>query len=78
MPRWSQDVTSSFIAMVTSREMVAVAAEAPELAGESARRADAALELRVAPDEFDTHAARKIFAQMMGDDRTAPQRKIVS
>src|SRR5689334_12385579 len=59
-------------------EMVAVAAEAPELAGESARRADAAANLRAAPEEFDTHAARKVFAQMMGDDRTAQQRKIVT
>jgi beta-N-acetylhexosaminidase len=59
-------------------EMVAVAAEAPEIADESARRADAALNLRAAPEEFDTHAARKVFAQMMGDDRTAPQRKIVT
>jgi hypothetical protein len=58
--------------------MMAVAAEAPELADESARRADAALNLRAAPEEFDTHAARKVFAQMMGDDRTAPQRKIVT
>jgi beta-N-acetylhexosaminidase len=59
-------------------EMVAVAAEAPELADESARRADAALNLRAAPEEFDTHAARKVFAQMMGDDRMASQRKIVT
>ncbi|HVI13543.1 MAG TPA: beta-N-acetylhexosaminidase [Pseudolabrys sp.] len=59
-------------------EMAAVAAEAPELAGESARRADAALSLRSAPEEFDTHAAHKVFAQMMDDDRMALQRKIVS
>jgi beta-N-acetylhexosaminidase len=59
-------------------EMVAVAAETSELTGESARRADAALSLRSAPEKFDTHAAHKVFAQMMGDDRTAPQRKIVS
>jgi len=59
-------------------EMVAVATGAPKLAGESARRADAALRLRSAPAKFDTHAAHKVFAQMMGDDRTAAQRKIVS
>lgn len=59
-------------------QMVVVAGEAPELVGESARRADAALELRVAPDEFDTQAARKIFAQMMSDDPVALQRKTVS
>src|SRR5262249_44358963 len=59
-------------------EMVAVATGAPELAGESARRADAALSFRSAPAKFDTHAAHKVFAQMMGDDRMAAQRKIVS
>ncbi|MGA7254508.1 MAG: beta-N-acetylhexosaminidase [Pseudolabrys sp.] len=59
-------------------QMVAVAGEAPELVGESARRADAALELRVAPDEFDTQAARKIFAQMMSDDPVTLQLKTVS
>jgi len=59
-------------------EMAAVAGETPELAGESARRAEAALDVRVAPEEFDTQAARRVFAQIMGDDRLAPQRKIVS
>jgi hypothetical protein len=32
----------------------------------------------VAPDEFDTQAARKIFAQMMSDDPVTLQRKTVS
>ena len=32
---------------------------------------------RTAPEEFDTEAARKIFTQMVSDERT-PQRKIWS
>jgi beta-N-acetylhexosaminidase len=56
------------------REMEAVAAETPELSGESAVRADAALAARSAPEEFDTHAARRIFAQIAGDERTSSQR----
>ena len=56
-------------------EMVAVAGEAPELAGESAGRADAALAARSAPEEFDTDAARKVFTQMVAGERTPPQRK---
>jgi len=56
-------------------EMVAVASEAPELSGESARRADAALAARSAPEEFDADAARKVFTQMVDDERTPPQRK---
>jgi beta-N-acetylhexosaminidase len=60
------------------REMEAVAAEAPELSGDSTIRADAALAARSAPEEFDTHAARRIFAQIAGDQRTSSQRKTVS
>src|SRR6516225_7731833 len=56
-------------------EMAAVAAEAPELAGESARRADAALAQRRAPDDFDVAAARKIFKQMVDADGSSSQRK---
>jgi beta-N-acetylhexosaminidase len=56
-------------------EMVAVASEAPELSGESARRADAALAVRSAPEEFDADAARKVFTQMVADERTPPKRK---
>ena len=56
-------------------EMVAVAGEAPELSGESAKRADAALSARCAPEEFDADAARKVFTQMVADERTPPQRK---
>jgi len=56
-------------------EMVAVASEAPELSGEAARRADAALAVRSAPEEFDADAARKVFTQMVADERTPPKRK---
>lgn len=59
-------------------EMAAVANEASELVGEAARRADAALAARRAPDEFDAEAARNLFMQMIGDERTAFQRKIRS
>jgi len=57
-------------------EMVAVANETPELTGEAARRADAALVARKAPEEFDTEAARRLFTQMIDDERTEFQRKI--
>ena len=56
-------------------EMGAVAKEAPELIGEAARRADAALAARKAPEEFDTEAARRLFTQMIADERTEFQRK---
>jgi len=55
-------------------EMSAVAGEVPELSGDAAKRADAALAARSAPEEFDTDAARKVFTQMVADERTA-QRK---
>jgi beta-N-acetylhexosaminidase len=48
-------------------EMIAVASESPELSGIAAKRADAALAARVGPEEFDTEAARKLFAQMLAD-----------
>jgi beta-N-acetylhexosaminidase len=47
-------------------EMVAVATVVPELSGEAARRAEAALAARSAPEEFDVAAARKIFNDMVG------------
>jgi beta-N-acetylhexosaminidase len=47
-------------------EMEEVAAAVPVLAGDAKRRADAALALRRAPDEFDIAAARGMFAQMIG------------
>ncbi len=56
------------------REMTAVAAEAPELAGAAGKRADAALAARSAPESFDVDAARKIFMQMVADERPASQR----
>ena len=54
-------------------EMTAVAREAPKLDGEAARRAEAALAQRKAPEEFDVDTARKIFAQMV--DAELSQRK---
>ena len=56
-------------------EMIAVAREAPELSGEAARRADAALAARNAPEDFDTEAARRLFTRMIGDERMELQRK---
>jgi beta-N-acetylhexosaminidase len=52
-------------------EMIAVAGEAPELSGDAAKRADAALAARVGPEQFDVEAARRIFTQMVADE---PQR----
>ena len=46
-------------------EMQAVAAEAPELAGEPARRAGAALARRREPSPIDLAAARREFAALM-------------
>jgi beta-N-acetylhexosaminidase len=46
-------------------EMQAVASEAPRLAGEAARRADAALAVRRAPHPIDVAEARATFAGMM-------------
>jgi len=59
------------------KEMSAVAGVVPELSGDAAKRADAALAARSAPEEFDTDAARKVFTQMVADERTA-QRKTAS
>jgi beta-N-acetylhexosaminidase len=56
-------------------EMVAVANEAPELSGEPARRAEAALAARKAPEEFDTQAARKLFTRMIAGERVEFQRE---
>ncbi len=44
-------------------EMSQVADAVPELAGDAARRANDALALRKAPEEFDVEAARRIFAE---------------
>ncbi len=46
-------------------EMRAVAAEAPELSGDAARRAAAALAVRKSPSGIDLAAARREFAAMM-------------
>jgi beta-N-acetylhexosaminidase len=46
-------------------EMRAVAAEAPELAGDGKRRAEAALAVRKSPSGIDLAAARREFAAMM-------------
>ena len=54
-------------------EMSAVASQSPELKGEAAQRAAAALAQRKAPEEFDVDAARKIFMQMV--DAEQSQRK---
>jgi beta-N-acetylhexosaminidase len=55
-------------------EMAAVAVEAPVLAGEAAKRAEAALAQRKVPEEFDVDAARKLFTQMV-DAEPPSQRK---
>jgi len=47
-------------------EMMQVASVAPVQSGEAARRAEAALLARSAPEEFDVAAARKIFNEMIG------------
>jgi beta-N-acetylhexosaminidase len=56
-------------------EMIAVANEAPELSGEPARRAEAALAARKAPEEFDTRAARQLFTRMIAGERVEFQRE---
>ncbi len=55
-------------------EMSAVAAEAPMLAGASAKRAEAALARRTAGEDFDVEAARKIFTQMVECEGSTSQR----
>jgi beta-N-acetylhexosaminidase len=54
-------------------EMVAVATVAPELSGEAARRAEAALAARTAPEEFDVAAAHRVFNEMVGSAPAAQQ-----
>jgi len=51
-------------------EMMEVASAAPMLSGEAARRAEAALAARTAPEEFDVVAARRIFNEMVGGNAT--------
>jgi beta-N-acetylhexosaminidase len=50
-------------------EMMAVAGAVPELKGDAARRADAALAARSAPEEFDVEAARDIFNRMIAGEQ---------
>lgn len=54
-------------------EMTAVAANVPALAGEAARRAEAALSRRSAAEEFDAVEARAIFNRMVGANAPAAQ-----
>jgi beta-N-acetylhexosaminidase len=55
-------------------EMNAVASASPELSGEAARRAQAALAARSVRQDFDVEAARAMFHKMIGEP---PQRTIV-
>jgi beta-N-acetylhexosaminidase len=57
------------------REMEQVAGAVPALAGEVAKRAEAALARRSAPERFDVEAARGLFARMVG---AQPQQMTVS
>jgi beta-glucosidase-like glycosyl hydrolase len=50
-------------------EMREVAAHAPKLAGKALKRADAALAMRVKPEEFDRAEGRKTFAALIAADR---------
>jgi beta-N-acetylhexosaminidase len=47
-------------------EMTAVAGHVPLLEGVAAQRAEAALAMRRAPEEFDVEAARAVFAATIG------------
>jgi beta-N-acetylhexosaminidase len=51
-------------------EMQEVASAVPVLAGEAKARADAALALRSAPEEFDVAAARRLFEKMVGEGQS--------
>jgi beta-N-acetylhexosaminidase len=55
-------------------EMTAVAGATPVLDGAAAKRADAALAARSAPEVFDVDAARKIFTQMVAGTSPATKR----
>jgi beta-N-acetylhexosaminidase len=52
-------------------EMTQVAGATPMLSGEAARRADAALARRGAPEDFDVAAARKMFNDLVGTSPAA-------
>ena len=51
-------------------EMMQVASASPALAGEAAKRADAALSQRAAPEEFDVAEARRMFNALVGSAAT--------
>lgn len=55
-------------------EMAQVAGAVPELAGEAAHRAHAALAARAAPEEFDTAAALELFTRLVAQDSPSPPR----
>ncbi len=55
-------------------EMNEVAGAVPELAGEAAARADAALAARTAPEAFDVAAARRIFNETVATGASPSQR----
>jgi beta-N-acetylhexosaminidase len=57
-------------------EMTEVACAVPQLAGAAARRAEAALAQRKAPEQFDVEQARAVFARMIGGEQL--QRNAVS
>jgi beta-N-acetylhexosaminidase len=48
-------------------EMIAVASASPELSGDAARRAEAALAAKSARQDFDVEAARAMFNKMIGE-----------
>jgi beta-N-acetylhexosaminidase len=60
------------------KEMRAIASEAPPLAGDAARRADAALAARRAPGPIDVAQARSTFAEMMAATVSAGSRIVTS
>lgn len=55
-------------------EMTQVASVVPELAGDAAARAEAALAMRHAPEAFDVAAARQTFTEMVAD--TSPTQRM--
>ena len=56
------------------KEMIEVASVVPELAGDAAKRAQAALDARSAPEDFDLAAARRTFTDMVAAEVPPTQR----
>lgn len=56
------------------KEMVQVASVVPELAGDAATRAEAALAARRAPEDFDLVAARKTFIELVAAEAPPSER----